>query len=425
MIDVNIDNSTIKYKATFLGVDYWLEAKLELISPNRAAHMLSNQPPNQRKVKKAHLERIVQAMESNEYFDGVLNPILLTKVDGEEIVADGQHRLYGVIKSNTAHWFFVIRYIPWEAFMYLDQNEKRTAQDTVRQRTPKNAQGIASAITLLYHLIQGQAANPRNEVVDRVYQDYPEIEESAVVGSELKKNIYIQPRVGTVLHLLYSRKFPEQYEEFFDLMNYGGVSEKETDHPVTKLRKRMKREWVQFGNRTRTQKSNNPDARPQVPHFSQLSSVHVAFRHYIRESKLRNWTSGDRALEELGQIAREVIDIRTTYLPSRLVDIADEDTDFIWNDSEYKTMPANRLPLLVEKVRVAVSDNESHVIAGTTQELSETFGYEDPAQFGRDIEKTRHQLRQFGIDIEKYRTATERSMRIYEKRADFRSKYDH
>lgn len=74
----------------------------------------------------------------------------------------------------------------------------------------------------------------------------------------------------------------------------------------------------------------------------------------------------------------------------------------------------DRLPLLIERIKVAIFDEGEGEIVGTAQELSERFGYEESAQFGRDIGTIEDALMELGIDVDRSRTNRERHIRIYE-----------
>ena len=74
----------------------------------------------------------------------------------------------------------------------------------------------------------------------------------------------------------------------------------------------------------------------------------------------------------------------------------------------------NRLPILIERIRAEIFEENQEEIEGTSQELSERFGYLEPAQFGRDIGLIEDNLEEFGIDIERTRTNKKRYLRIYE-----------
>ena len=76
----------------------------------------------------------------------------------------------------------------------------------------------------------------------------------------------------------------------------------------------------------------------------------------------------------------------------------------------------NRLPILIERIRAVIFDENQEEIEGTAQELSERFGYQEPAQFGRDIRLIKDKLEEFGIDIEEARTPKKRYLKIYENR---------
>ena len=77
-------------------------------------------------------------------------------------------------------------------------------------------------------------------------------------------------------------------------------------------------------------------------------------------------------------------------------------------------LATDRIPTLIERIRVAIFDEKQVEIEGTAQELAERFGYQEPAQFGRDMELIRDNLIEFGIDIERTRTPKKRWIRIYE-----------
>ena len=74
----------------------------------------------------------------------------------------------------------------------------------------------------------------------------------------------------------------------------------------------------------------------------------------------------------------------------------------------------DRLSALVNRIRTLIFDEKQVEIEGTARELSDMFGYLEPSQFGRDIRLVQDKLMEFGIDIERSRTPTKRTIRIYE-----------
>ena len=74
----------------------------------------------------------------------------------------------------------------------------------------------------------------------------------------------------------------------------------------------------------------------------------------------------------------------------------------------------DRLPVLIERIRAVIYDEKQTEIVGTAQELSERFGYIEPAQFGRDIGVIEDNLMEFGIDVDKTRTPKKRLIKIWE-----------
>ena len=89
----------------------------------------------------------------------------------------------------------------------------------------------------------------------------------------------------------------------------------------------------------------------------------------------------------------------------RLIDVQADDA-----------LSQDRLATLVDKTRAMIFDEKQVKIEGTAQELSDTFGYLEPSQFGRDIRLVKDKLMEFGIDIEETRTNTTRYLKIYENR---------
>ena len=80
----------------------------------------------------------------------------------------------------------------------------------------------------------------------------------------------------------------------------------------------------------------------------------------------------------------------------------------------YNYTNLSHAPLLIERIRVAIFDEGEVEIVVTEQELSERFGYEESAQFSRDVGTIEDTLMEFGIDIERNLTNRKRHIRIYE-----------
>ena len=114
-------------------------------------------------------------------------------------------------------------------------------------------------------------------------------------------------------------------------------------------------------------------------------------------------TDGEQWLETYDDGVSPIFRGETEPPPPRSIDLQ--------QDSK---VSKDRLPMLIERIRVAVFDENQGEILGTAKELSERFGYQEPAQFGRDIGNIEHNLEEFGIDIEKTRTPKKRFIRIYE-----------
>lgn len=100
--------------------------KLEKITPKQAAEYLSKNTHNRPKVER-QISLLAGHMERGTFqFDG--SPVRFS-VSG--VLLDGQHRLSAVVRSGKAQEFLVIRGLPDEAQLVMDQNTKRTLGDNL------------------------------------------------------------------------------------------------------------------------------------------------------------------------------------------------------------------------------------------------------------------------------------------------------
>lgn len=98
-------------------------------TPQQAARLLDNNHPRNRNVKDAVVNNYAKQMRDGLWHPASGEAIKLSTIntDGRprEILVDGQHRLHGVIKSNTPTTFMTITGVPECAFAAIDDGVNR------------------------------------------------------------------------------------------------------------------------------------------------------------------------------------------------------------------------------------------------------------------------------------------------------------
>ena len=181
----------LKWTSEILGKKVFMEAEFERIGKVRAKELLANQVGSQRVVQRAFVDRLKEAMANDEYIEDVINPIFISDTGK---LLEGQHRLNAIADSEdgTSINFLVVRGLPEKAFVYLDQNRTRDAKDSLRIKGIRNPQKTAAASKLLYQLIYGKTSKPRNEIVDRMVDDYPALGEAVSLAESFSKKLHIK-----------------------------------------------------------------------------------------------------------------------------------------------------------------------------------------------------------------------------------------
>ena len=193
------DRYSLSWDSIVMDKPVKMSARLEQIDKTRAEELLDKQLDNQRPLYKALVERLKHALVNDEYIDAIINPVFISE-DGYTM--DAQHRLTAVSESGIPAMFLVVRGLPKETFVYLDQSKSRDAKDALKVRGITNAQGVATAAKLIHQLIYGKNNTPRNEVVDRIVQDYPTLEDAVARSESMKEATHGQPSVVAVLYFL-------------------------------------------------------------------------------------------------------------------------------------------------------------------------------------------------------------------------------
>ncbi|MFI6737421.1 hypothetical protein ACIBI9_31235 [Nonomuraea sp. NPDC050451] len=122
-------------------VTVWFED----IGPSRADELLKTYKVDYRKFRPSYAEGLARDMENGNWnFDG--SPI---RIDIEENLFDGQHRLNAVRKSKTTQRFCVIAGLPVKAYDTTDSGLARTYADSLRRRGYNNVSMRTALIKLI------------------------------------------------------------------------------------------------------------------------------------------------------------------------------------------------------------------------------------------------------------------------------------
>ena len=301
------------WDAMVLGKLVTFEEREETIDKVKAQHYLDTRYVHQRGITKAVVDRMVQAMNSDEFIEPLGGTIIISDTGN---LLDGQHRLTAVTHTDKRIRFTVQRGLPEEAFVYLDQNRTRSLKDTLQTAKIRNSKAVASAANLLYQLVEGGKSNPRNEVALRMVQDHPRFIDSVSFAVSMAAATHVPVTVGAVMHFLYAPKYAAEYAEAFSVLRYGDQKiMSRGNHPLAKLQKKLKEAW--------TQHRHLADYTPltyrlgYTSHHVMLSWIHQALYAYIVKGKQTFRWVNDSDIELviacISRIARDQVHIRHDY----------------------------------------------------------------------------------------------------------------
>ena len=315
-IMIKQDYRILNWDTTILGKPTEMTASIEYIDKTKASALLLLPYGQQRSLTKSMVEKLAQAMNANEFIDAIVNPIFISNTGK---LLDGQHRLTALTHTNKTIPFLVVRGLPEETFVYFDQNKPRAAKDALKVRGVRNADKVAIVTKLIYHLLEGKSSVPRNEVLDRMVEDYPAIESAVAKAESMGDTTHIITSVGATLYFMYSIEYPEIYSRFFELLQYGGEEMKNGKHPVTRLVKKLNEEWKKSGGRRMqtdfwTARGANGLQKTYDTRYKVMSYIHRAFMAYATGKHSFSWeTDTLSTIDSISQMCRRNIAIRNSY----------------------------------------------------------------------------------------------------------------
>jgi hypothetical protein len=313
---------TITFEIDFLGASKTIIQRRERVDSELAQQYLAKGFDGQRSIAKAHVSRLVEAMNSNEFVPPLSGPIVFSD---EDKLLNGQHRLTAITHTGKEFWLDVQYGYPREAYTYIDAGRSRTLQDTFSSAGIKNAKKASSAAKLLYSLIEGENRVPRNEVALRMVQDYPEFGESVNFGVAEAKHTHITATVGAVMHFLYTPEYKYEYEKAISTLKFWGADDKgnikeRPKHPIVSLDRKLRKAWKEglgySSNQALSKNGTSPAGKPAAadwPRLLAMSWIHQAVRAYIKGVEAIKWRSEadiERVIAEIREMAVDRVRIR-------------------------------------------------------------------------------------------------------------------
>lgn len=212
---------------------------VETITPAKAMEMIKLNTRNRPK-KLGKIAEYSAAMREGRW---ALNGETI-KVAHNDVLIDGQNRLYGCVEAGVPFETYVIRGLDPDMFDTIDIGAKRTSGDSLHADGCTYATTVAAAIKWL-PVIRGEQAGGHSgadltpDQVRLVWAaDNGEIEKSAgFVGNGAKIRGLLPPGLACALHYVFKAKSRGHADEFFRLLAAG--TDLSAGHPILVLRERL------------------------------------------------------------------------------------------------------------------------------------------------------------------------------------------
>lgn len=215
-----------------------LSSGVEMISPKVAADWMKQNKGN-RPLSEMLGDRYAEAMRRGEWCEN--GESIKFNCDGR--LADGQHRLYGVIKSGVTLPMMVVRGVPTEAFVTIDGGKRRSNGDHLAGAGEAHYNQLASALrwfNVIANRKSWKSMALTSKQLFQVLDKEPKIRESVAFAFSTKASKIASGSILGACHYAFSKKDRELADLFLESLATGeGL--KRTD-PVYILRERFRRE---------------------------------------------------------------------------------------------------------------------------------------------------------------------------------------
>ena len=105
-----------------------MKAGFETITPAKAASILANHNPHNRRLRQTYVDRLARDMEAGRWHDHHQ----AIGFNGDGSLVDGQHRLAAIVQSGKSQKLLVVREVPNESIGVIDAHSSRNTRDGLR-----------------------------------------------------------------------------------------------------------------------------------------------------------------------------------------------------------------------------------------------------------------------------------------------------
>ena len=209
---------------------------IETITPEIAVELLSRNSGN-RSISAPHVAKLAKLIESGKF---ELNGDTI-RIDQDGCLIDGQHRLSACVKANMPFQTLVVRGLPRESFLTIDQGKHRSHGDTLSSLDCKNGKDIAAALKIVERYFTSRLptgkVNFSNSEMLALLSKYPDIVD-AKSGVLHPKGLFSRS-TAIACKYLFRKKDAALADEFFDSLISG--HDLQDGSPVYILRERLMR----------------------------------------------------------------------------------------------------------------------------------------------------------------------------------------
>lgn len=220
-------------------------AQFETITPEMATALLDKNYHN-RHLNKRNLDKVI--MEINRGNFKITGESV--KLSESDILLDGQHRLWGIVKTGKPQTILVIRNLDEDVFKYLDTGKTRNAADVLAIEGIANPGRMSSIARFIINFSRGHYfAVANSNIVDKAYMitnaDTSKFVndnlEALVESSKYGFNKYNKLLTGSTLsalHFLFSKISEDSADDFCHKLGEG--TNLDSTSPIFVLREKLR-----------------------------------------------------------------------------------------------------------------------------------------------------------------------------------------
>lgn len=225
-----------------------MEVSFEKITPTKAKEYLDDFNHLNRSVTQSKVDQYVDLMLKGKFYcttDAIAFSDSTNPLTKRSRLINGQHRLLGVIGSNTTQEFLVMRGVPDSTFEIIDTGKNRTSGDVLSTWRVPNPKQIAGIVGFILRFMNGSISNATNatskgtqtishgEVRDFALRNQKDLLNSREYGYD-KYNKLVNPSHLSALHFIFKVVNRERADIFVNQLNTGENLNRES--PVFILR---------------------------------------------------------------------------------------------------------------------------------------------------------------------------------------------